>query len=138
MVFATPKRFISSGANNGLLNAEHGAQDNSGEGVKAMQEAVADVVATSLNADSDEELLEHSGITDEDATLAYLQATTSANPQHSAKTKNNNSLASLAAELIDDFDDPFEDSFSEGLSEDEGQMRPSVRRSKGAKDSDQQ
>ena len=138
VVFATPKRFISSGANNGLLNAEHGAQDNSGEGVKAMQEAVADVVATSLNADSDEELLEHSGITDEDATLAYLQATTSANPQHSAKTKNNNSLASLAAELIDDFDDPFEDSFSEGLSEDEGQMRPSVRRSKGAKDSDQQ
>ena len=138
VVFATPKRFISSGANNGLLNAEHGAQDDSGEGVKAMQEAVADVVATSLHADSDEELLAHSGITDEDATLAYLQATTSANPQHSAKTKNNNSLASLAAELIDDFDDPFEDSFSEGLSADEGQMPPSVRRSKGAKDSEQQ
>ena len=117
VIFATPKRFVEK------PQEQHFTKSGEAhDAVKAMQDAVAGVVATSMTPDPEsesDELLGDADLRDEDATLAYLQATTRSNHQNDAKSKNNNSLASLAAELIDDFDDPFSSSFSEELQGDE-------------------
>lgn len=117
VIFATPKRFV-----------EKPQESPAHDAVKAMQEAVADVVATSLQPDVELLSEDEDSFKDEDSTLSYLQAST--NSSHQSDTKNNtNSLASLAAELIDDFDDPFEDSFSEELQEgDELNTSPRIKR----------
>ena len=117
VIFATPKRFVEKPQEQHFTN-----NSDAHDAVKAMQDAVAGVVATSMTPDPEsesDELLGDADLRDEDATLAYLQATTRSNHQNDAKSKNNNSLASLAAELIDDFDDPFSSSFSEELQGDE-------------------
>lgn len=117
VIFATPKRFVEKPQEQHFTN-----NSDAHDAVKAMQDAVAGVVATSMTPDPEsesDELLGDADLRDEDATLAYLQATTRSNHQNDAKSKSNNSLASLAAELIDDFDDPFSSSFSEELQGDE-------------------
>ena len=80
------------------------------DAARAVQEAIADVVANSLDS---EELLSDSFMSD-DSSLEYMH-TSSNHDGH--KSKGSNSLANLAAELIDDFDDPFEDSFAQSLSD---------------------
>lgn len=114
IMFATPKRFVEQSQNQLFTKPTASVSDT----VKAMQKAVADVVATAhndLDNEADELLSGTDFGTDEDPTLSYLQAANNSNTQNSQNNKGHNSLASLAAELIDDFDDPFDDSFTEEL-----------------------
>ena len=90
-------------ASNKQSQAEH-------DPARAVQAAVADVVADSLVTD---ELLDDAFMSDE-SNLEYMHTTSS---HDKGKNKGSNSLANLAAELIDDFDDPFEDDFAQSLND---------------------
>lgn len=150
VIFATPKRFVDGSDESGAsmilddqgntsalspaeaaaeAKAKAKAEAEADAATRAVQAAVADVVDNNVVAD-DEEALSGSNTASGDATRAYIQASTRSN--HSAESKTmsngNKSLASLAAELIDDFDDPFADSFDESLDASEAAPRPSIKR----------
>ncbi|WP_052339097.1 hypothetical protein [Anaerobiospirillum succiniciproducens] len=110
VIFATPTRFVDNEDEGAVVEnklvSESGAAANleaTDDAARAVQAAVADVVAESFV--SPDLLADEFSEDEEEIDDIEIDPTSYEQIMH----KSSNSLASLAAELIDDFDDPYDE-----------------------------
>ena len=110
VIFATPTRFVDNEDESAVVEnklvSESGAAANleaTDDAARAVQAAVADVVAESFV--SPDLLADEFSEDEEEIDDIEINPTSYEQIMH----KSSNSLASLAAELIDDFDDPYDE-----------------------------
>ena len=110
VIFATPTRFVDNEDEGAVVEnklvSESGAAANleaTDDAARAVQAAVADVVAESFV--SPDLLADEFSEDEEEIDNIEIDPTSYEQIMH----KSSNSLASLAAELIDDFDDPYDE-----------------------------
>ena len=110
VIFATPTRFVDNEDESAVVEnklvSESGAAANleaTDDAARAVQAAVADVVAESFV--SHDLLADEFSEDEEEIDDIEIDPTSYEQIMH----KSSNSLASLAAELIDDFDDPYDE-----------------------------
>ena len=110
VIFATPTRFVDNEDESAVVEnklvSESGAAANleaTDDAARAVQAAVADVVAESFV--SPDLLADEFSEDEEEIDDIEIDPTSYEQIMH----KSSNSLASLAAELIDDFDDPYDE-----------------------------
>ena len=110
VIFATPTRFVDNEDDGAVVEnklvSESGAAANleaTDDAARAVQAAVADVVAESFV--SPDLLADEFSEDEEEIDDIEIDPTSYEQIMH----KSSNSLASLAAELIDDFDDPYDE-----------------------------
>ena len=110
MIFATPTRFVDNEDESAVVEnklvSESGAAANleaTDDAARAVQAAVADVVAESFV--SPDLLADEFSEDEEEIDDIEIDPASHEQIMH----KSSNSLASLAAELIDDFDDPYDE-----------------------------